>query len=75
MGPLPFALLDERARETLRRTVFGLIDRVGAGDTRRDRSAVVLHARRRLSDRELAMLSPAWCALPAIDIAGGDTPW
>lgn len=74
-GPIPFVLCDERTRDMLKRTALGLLDGVGTGETRRDRAAAVLHARRRLADHELALLTPEWCAIPAVDIAGGGVPW
>jgi hypothetical protein len=64
-----------RDRATIRDVVIGLLSGVGCGATRRERSDVVLHARRRLSEQEIAALSPAWCALPAVGIAGGGIPW
>lgn len=64
-----------KERALLRDTVIGLLSGVGTGDTRRDRSEYVLHARRRLSDREIEMLSPEWCASPAVAMAGDGIPW
>lgn len=64
-----------KTRAIVRETVLGLLAGVGTGDTRRDRSDVVLHARRRLSDREFELLTPAWCAIPAVALAGGGVPW
>lgn len=52
-----------------------LLAGVGTGEIRRDRAPVCFHARRRLSDRELAQLDPAWCAIPPVDMAGGGEPW
>jgi hypothetical protein len=72
---IPFARWRLQERACIRDVVIGLISGVGHGDTRRDRSEHVLHARRKLSPAEIAMLDPAWCELPAIDIAGGETPW
>ena len=74
-GPIPWALLGEPSREIMRRTVLGLLAGAGQGDIRRDRSDTVLHARRRLADRELAQLTPEWCAAGAVDVAGGGVPW
>jgi hypothetical protein len=75
LGLAPWARCGLKTREIVRRTVLGLLVGVGTGDTRRDRSDHVLHARRRLNEREVAMLSPEWCAIPAVDVAGGDLPW
>ena len=72
---MPWAKCGLKTRDVVRRTVISLLAGVGTGDTRRDRSEVVLHARRRLAEHELALLSPAWCALLAIDVAGGDMSW
>jgi hypothetical protein len=73
--PVPWARCGLKARAIMRATVIGLLAGVGTGNMRRDRSDVVLHARRRLSERELEMLTPAWCAIPAVGIAGSGIPW
>ena len=76
---LPWSRFRLKARAYARDQLFTLLWGVGEGDTRRERSAYVLHARRKLSARELALLDPAWCAIPPIDIAGGPedglVPW
>ena len=74
-GPVPIAFWDERTREAAQRTALELIAEVGAGDVRRDRSDRVLHARKRLSDAELAAQSCEWHAIKAIDSAAGGLPW
>lgn len=74
-GPIPWSRCGLKTRAAVRETVIGLLAGVGAGDTRRDRSEFVLHARRRLADRELAMLTAEWCAIPAVAIAGDGIPW
>lgn len=74
-GPLEWRRLGIRDREAVRMLVMSLLQGVGAGDTRRDRSGYVLHARRRLADAELALLTSAWCAIPAVAIAGDGIPW
>ena len=74
-GPVHFALWDPRTREVAMRTVLELISNVGAGEVRRDRSNFVLHARRRLSDAELAAQTCEWHAIKAIHSAGGGEPW
>jgi hypothetical protein len=74
-GMVPWSRCGLKTRTILRETVIGLLSGVGTGNTRRDRSEVVLHARRRLSDRELAMLTAQWCAIPAVGIAGDGIPW
>lgn len=74
-GKVPWSKLGLKMRAAVRDRVIGLLSSVGDGDTRRDRSEFVLHARRRLNTRELAMLRPEWCAIPATGIAGGGTPW
>jgi hypothetical protein len=73
--PIAFAFWDARTRELAMRTALELIADVGAGDVRRDRSASVLHARKRLSDRELAGQTCEWHAIQAIDSAGGGILW
>jgi len=74
-GPAPWSRCGFKTRAIVREVVLGLLSGVGYGDTRRDRSEVVLHARRRLSDVERAQLTPAWCAIPAVAIAGDGIPW
>jgi len=74
-GPVEFVYWDERTRDLVKRTVLSMIADVGTGDVRRDRSPYVLHARKRLSDAELAAQTPEWCAIKAIDSAGGGIPW
>ena len=59
----------------MRDVVGRLLGGVGTGETKRMRSEAVLHARRKLSDLELAQLDPAWCAIPAVDIAGDGIAW
>jgi len=71
----PWGRCGLKARHLVREIVCDLLAGVGSGNTRRDRSDVVLHARRRMSERELAMLDPAWCAIPAVAIAGDGIPW
>lgn len=74
-GPVHFAFWDPRTRELVQRTVLALIENVGTGEARRDRSNFVLHARKRLSDEELAQQTPEWRAIKAVDRAGGGIPW
>ena len=74
-GMVPWSRLGLKTRGIVREVALGLLSGVGAGDTRRDRSEVVLHARRRLSERELGLLTAEWCAIPAVGIAGGGAPW
>jgi hypothetical protein len=75
LGPVHYVLWDERTRDVAKRTVLELIADVGTGEIRRDRSDLVLHARRRLSDAEIARQTPEWCAIKAVDLAGGGIPW
>lgn len=74
-GPVPFSRWALKTRGIVKRIVIGLLDGVGTGNTRRDRSEYVLHARRRLSDAEIAAQTPEWCAIKAVDSAGGGIPW
>lgn len=74
-GPVPWERCGLKARALLREMVFSLLAGVGTGNTRRDRSPFVLHARRKLNAGELALLSPEWCAIEPVDIAGGGIPW
>lgn len=64
-----------KTRDLIRQTVIALLSGVGTGETRRDRSDLVLHARRRLSAPEIAMLHPTWLEIIPVDIAGGGVPW
>ena len=72
---VPWSRCGLKTRAIVRETVIGLLAGVGTGSTRRDRSEVVLHARRRLAERELAMLTAEWCAIPAVGFAGDGIPW
>lgn len=74
-GPVQYVFWDPKTREVVKRTVLDLIADVGTGDVRRDRSEYVLHARRRLSDEEIAAQTPEWCAIKAVHSAGGGIPW
>lgn len=74
-GRVPWQRCGLKARALVREAVLGLLSGVGTGDTRRDRSELVLHARRRLSAREIEQLAPAWCAIPATGMAGDGIPW
>lgn len=75
LGPVPWARCGLKTRTIVKQTVLGLLSGVGTGNTKRDRSEYVLHARRRLSDAEIAAQTPEWCAIKAIDSAGGGIPW
>lgn len=75
---LPWERYGLKLRVLARETVIGLLSGIGVGETRRERTGEivhVLHARRRLSERELTLLTPEWCALTAVGIAGGGVPW
>lgn len=74
-GQVPWTRCGLKTRGIVRDVVLGMIAGVGAGNTRRDRSDLVLHARRRLSDHELTLLTTEWCAIPAVGIAGDGIPW
>ena len=74
-GPTEYAFWHERTREVVQRIVLEMIADVGSGDVRRDRSNYVLHARKRLRDAEIAAQTPEWCAIKAVDSAGGGIPW
>lgn len=45
-----------------------LIEGVGAGPVIEHRKEIAQHARRSLSDAEIAGLDPAWVAIPAVDM-------
>ncbi len=75
LGPIEFARWGLKTRDIVKRTVIGLLYGVGTGNTKRCRSEYVLHARRRLSDAEIACQTPEWCAIHAIDSAGEGIPW
>lgn len=74
-GKVPWSKLGLKARGFVRQAVTHLLAGVGTGETRRERSEFVLHARRRLNAHELERLTPEWCAIPATGIAGGGEPW
>ena len=74
-GLVPWSRCGLKTRGIVRETALGLLAGVGTGDTRRERSDFVLHARRRLAERELALLTAEWCAIPAVGIAGEGIPW
>ncbi len=74
-GPIEFSRWGLKTRDIVKRTVIGLLDGVGVGNAKRCRSEYVLHARRRLSDAEIAAQTPEWCAIKAVDSAGGGIPW
>jgi hypothetical protein len=57
-GLVPYARWGLKTRTIVKRTVIGLLDGVGTGDAKRCRSEYVLHARRRLSEPELAAQTP-----------------
>ena len=72
---LPIHYQPARVLKPAKLVALDLIADVGEGETLRQRGPIALHARRKLSPAELATLDPAWCALPAIDIAGGGPEW
>lgn len=74
-GVVAYSRWGLKTREVVKRTVIDLLSGVGTGDTKRCRSEYVLHARRRLRDAEIAAQTPEWCAIKAIDSAGGGIPW
>ena len=74
-GPIAFVFWSPHVRELAMRTALELIADVGSGEVRRVRSDLVLHARKRLSDAELAAQTCEWHAITAIDSAGGGIPW
>ncbi len=74
-GVIQYSRWGLKTRTIVKRTVIDLLCGVGTGNTKRCRSEFVLHARRRLSDAEIAAQTPEWCAINAIDSAGGGIPW
>jgi hypothetical protein len=74
-GPIAWARVGLKSRTIVRVTVIDLLAGVGQGETKRTRSDYVLHARRRLSDAELAAQTAEWCAIKAVDLAGDGIPW
>ena len=64
-----------KLRAIMRDYVMQLIAGVGTGETKRERSDTVLHARRMLAPVELELLTAEWCAIPAVGIAGKGVPW
>ncbi len=74
-GPVPWPNVGLKLRGSVKALAIGLLDGVGVGDIRRDRSEHVLHARRRLSAAELAAQTPEWHSIEAVDSAGEGIPW
>lgn len=52
-----------------RRRILEALEGVGTGKTvfATTRGGVAVHGRRSLRDEEIAVLSPEWCAIPAVD--------
>ena len=57
-----------------RRRIIEVLNGVGTGNTifATTRTGIALHGRRSLSDSEISLLSPEWCAIPAVDEFAGD---
>jgi hypothetical protein len=69
-SPIP---VSEWGREQQRKAASklrNLLAGVGAGEDHWGSLDVSCHLRRRLSDRELARIDPAWMAIPAVDLSG-----
>jgi len=74
-GMLPWDRCNLKTRAIVRNVAIALLAGVGAGDMRRDRSDVVMHARKQLSHFEVSLLDSAWCAIPPVDVAGEGKTW
>lgn len=59
-----------RHKDRLLKIGRDLLAGVGTGETFEKQTDTAIHVRRRLSESELAGLSPEWLAIPAVDMAG-----
>jgi len=57
-------------RELLILVAKNLLSGVGETPSALEQMTVAIHYRRSLAPDELAILSPAWCAIPATSLAG-----
>jgi hypothetical protein len=65
------ARLSESNKRILARAAKALLDGVGQLPSLLEQMTLAIHYRRCLTDDEWRALPAAWCALPAIDEAGG----
>jgi hypothetical protein len=68
IGPVPTSALTRADRRIGAALALRLIEEVGFGPTREETKEVAIHARRSLSDDEIAALDPGWLAIPAVDM-------
>jgi hypothetical protein len=66
--PVPTARASERARRIGGELARYLLEDVGTGETIEEAKEVAFHARRSLSDPEIAQLDPAWLAIEPVDM-------
>lgn len=65
--PVPVSQWTVKDLSRARSKLGALLSGVGSGPDHWKGGRAAYHLRRRLSDAEIARLSPAWLALPAID--------
>lgn len=66
--PVPTADVDRKRRRVGVALALRLIDGVGGGPTREEAKEVAFHARRSLTDAEMARLDPVWLAIEPVDM-------
>jgi hypothetical protein len=66
--------LRRRAQAECRQQLAG-VGSSSAGHEKPEEYPLAHHLRRRLSDEEVALLSPDWLAIPPTDIGGESGPW
>lgn len=67
-GPVPTLDVGRKDRRLAQEIARRLVEGVGEGEIIEHTKGVAFHARRRLTDTELAKLDPAWLAIPAVDM-------
>lgn len=66
--PVPTAAATRQQRRLGAALALRLLDGVGQQPTREEAKEVAFHARRSLTDAEMARLDPAWLAIEPVDI-------
>lgn len=70
--PVPISMASRKQRRIAGALAMRLIEGVGAGRTLEQTKTVACHARRALSESEIARIDQEWLAIPAVD--SGDGP-
>ncbi len=66
--PVATADVDRKRRRLGSSLALRLIEGVGCGPTREETQQVAFHARRSLSDGEIAAIDPVWLAIEPVDM-------